>query len=75
MDPAGQCYIGGLSAFDGNTLYGGGLGFSAFTGNPNDTRRRYWRFTDTVNKTIGRHTIMVGADSCIAMASSLTAAA
>jgi hypothetical protein len=61
-DPAGQCYIGGLSAFDGNTLYGGGLGFSAFTGNPNDTRRRYWWFTDTVNKTIGRHTITVGAD-------------
>jgi hypothetical protein len=61
-DPAGRCYIGGLSAFDGNTLYGGGLGFSAFSGNPNDTRRRYWQFTDTVNKTFGRHTITAGVD-------------
>ena len=61
-DPAGRCYIAGLSAFDGNTLYGGGLGFSAFSGNPNDTRRRYWSFTDTVNKSIGRHTITAGVD-------------
>jgi hypothetical protein len=61
-DPAGRCYIGGLSAFDGNTLYGGGLGFSAFTGNPNDTRRRYWWFTDTINKTVGKHTITAGVD-------------
>jgi len=61
-DPVGQCYIGGLSAFDGNVLYGGGLGFNAFTGNPNDTRRRYWWFTDTVTKTIGKHTITAGAD-------------
>jgi len=61
-DPAGECYIGGLSAFDGNVLYGGGLGFNAFTGNPNNTRRRYWWFTDTVTKTIGRHTIVAGAD-------------
>ncbi len=61
-DPAGQCYIGGLSAFDGNVLYGGGLGFNAFTGGPNDTRRRYWWFTDTLTKTIGKHTITAGAD-------------
>jgi hypothetical protein len=61
-DPAGQCYISGLSAFDGNSLYGGGLGFNAFTGNPNDTRRRYWWFTDTVTRTIGKHTIVAGAD-------------
>jgi hypothetical protein len=61
-DPAGQCYIGGLSAFDGNVLYGGGLGFNAFTGDPNDTRRRYWWFTDTLTKTIGKHTIVAGAD-------------
>jgi len=61
-DPAGQCYIGGLSAFDGNSLYGGGLGFSAFTGNPNDTHRRYWVFTDTLTKTLGKHTLMAGAN-------------
>ncbi|MGB8537612.1 MAG: carboxypeptidase regulatory-like domain-containing protein [Acidobacteriaceae bacterium] len=61
-DPEGRCYIGGLSAFDGNSLYGGGLGFNAFTGNPNDTRRRYWWFTDTITKTVGRHTIVAGAD-------------
>ncbi|MDW5265845.1 MULTISPECIES: TonB-dependent receptor [Acidobacteriaceae] len=61
-DPVGQCYIGGLSAFDGNVLYGGGLGFNAFTGNPNDTRRRYWWFTDTATKTIGKHTLTFGTD-------------
>jgi hypothetical protein len=61
-DPAGECYIGGLSAFDGNTLYGGGLGFSAFAGSPNDTHRRYWVFTDTLTKTIGKHTLMAGTN-------------
>jgi hypothetical protein len=61
-DPAGSCYISGLSAFDGNVLYGGGLGFNAFNGSPNDTRRRYWWFTDTVTKVLGRHTITAGAD-------------
>jgi Carboxypeptidase regulatory-like domain len=61
-DPAGECYIGGLSAFDGNSLYGGGLGFSAFTGDPNDTHRRYWVFSDTLTKTLGKHTLMAGAN-------------
>jgi hypothetical protein len=61
-DPPGRCYIGGLSAFDGNTLYGGGLGFSAFTGDPNDTHRRYWIFTDTLTKTLGRHTLIAGTN-------------
>ena len=61
-DPSGRCYIGGLSAFDGNSLYGGGLGFSAFTGNPVDTHRRYWIFTDTLTKTLGKHTLMAGAN-------------
>jgi len=61
-DPSNECYIGGLSAFDGNSLYGGGLGFSAFTGNPNDTHRRYWVFTDTLTKTLGKHTLMAGAN-------------
>ena len=61
-DPAGECYIGGLSAYDGNSLYGGGLGFSAFTGNPDDTHRRYWVFTDTLTKTLGKHTFSAGAN-------------
>ena len=61
-DPTGECYIGGLSAFDGNSIYGGGLGFSAFTGNPNDTHRRYWIFTDTLTKTLGHHTIAAGTN-------------
>jgi Carboxypeptidase regulatory-like domain/TonB dependent receptor len=61
-DPVGECYIGSLSAFDGNSLYGGGLGFSAFTGNPNDTHRRYWVFTDTLTKTLGKHTLAAGAN-------------
>ena len=61
-DPAGECYISGLTAFDGNVLYGGGLGFSAFTGSPNDTHRRYWIFTDTLTKTWGKHTLIAGAN-------------
>ncbi|GGH17124.1 TonB-dependent receptor [Silvibacterium dinghuense] len=61
-DPTGECYIGGLEAFDGNSLYGGGLGFSAFTGDPNDTHRRYWIFTDTLTKTLGKHTLLAGAN-------------
>jgi len=61
-DPTGECYISGLTAFDGNVLYGGGLGFTAFTGSPNDTHRRYWIFTDTLTKTLGKHTLMAGAN-------------
>jgi hypothetical protein len=61
-DPAGECYISGLTVFDGNGLYGGGLGFSAFTGSPNDTHRRYWIFTDTLTKILGKHTVMAGAN-------------
>jgi hypothetical protein len=61
-DPSDECYIGGLTAFDGNTNYGGGLGFSAFTGNPNDTHRRYWILTDTLTKTLGKHTLIAGAN-------------
>jgi Carboxypeptidase regulatory-like domain len=62
-DPAGSCFLGGLSAFDGNSLYGGGLGFSVFSGGPkNDTNRRYWSFTDSVSKMAGKHSITVGAD-------------
>lgn len=62
-DPATSCNISGLSAFDGNSLYGGGQGFAAFSGGtPNDTTRRSWWLTDTVTKTLGRHTIVVGTD-------------
>ncbi len=61
-DPAGSCYISGLSAFDGNTLYGGGQGFAAFSGNPNDTRRRDWWFTETLTKVLGHHTLVAGTD-------------
>jgi hypothetical protein len=61
-DPPGECYVSGITAFDGNTLYGGGLGFSAFSGSPTDTHRRYWIFTDTLTKTIGRHTLLAGTN-------------
>ncbi len=61
-DPAGSCYISALTAFSGNVNYGGGLGFNAFNGSPNDTHRRYWWFTDTVTKSAGKHTITTGAD-------------
>lgn len=61
-DPANECYIGGLSAYDGNSLYGNGLGFNAFSGDPNDTRRRYWWFTDTLTRSLGKHTLVAGTD-------------
>jgi Carboxypeptidase regulatory-like domain len=61
-DPVGACYISGLSAFDGNSLYGGGQGFAAFSGNPNDTKRRDWWLTETLTKTFGKHSLVVGAD-------------
>jgi len=62
VDPAGSCYVAGFSALDGNGLYGSGTGFSAFNGSPNDTHRRYWQLTDTLTKTLGRHTLTVGTD-------------
>ena len=53
-DPATACNISGLSAFDGNSLYGGGQGFSAFSGGTaNDTTRRAWWLTETLTKTLG----------------------
>jgi hypothetical protein len=57
-DPAGECYIGGLKVFDGSSQYGGGLGFDAFSGSPTDTHRRYWIFTDTLTKSMGKHTLL-----------------
>ncbi|WP_263377610.1 carboxypeptidase regulatory-like domain-containing protein [Granulicella paludicola] len=61
-DPVGSCYIGGFSAIDGNSLYGGALGFSLFSGSVNDTRRRNWGVSDTVTFTHGRNTMYFGAD-------------
>lgn len=61
-DPVGSCYIGGFSAIDGNSLYGGALGFSLFSGSVNDTRRRNWGASDTVTFTHGKHTMYFGTD-------------
>jgi hypothetical protein len=62
-DPATSCNISGLSAFDGNSLYGGGQGFAAFSGGtPNDTTRRSWWLTETLTKTVGHHTLVAGTD-------------
>ena len=61
-DPVGSCYIGGFSVVNGNGLYGGGSGFSAFTGSPVDTKRRDWILTETITKTFGNHTFVAGAD-------------
>lgn len=60
-DPSGICFIN-LSATNGNTLYGGGEGFTVFSGNPNDTKRRDWWFTETITKTFGKHVLVAGAD-------------
>ncbi|WP_041586543.1 TonB-dependent receptor [Terriglobus saanensis] len=61
-DPVDACYIGGFSAIDGNSLYGGALGFTIFGGSVNDTRRRNYGFSDTVTWIAGKHTFYFGAD-------------
>lgn len=61
-DPAGSCYMGTVSAIDGNSLYGGALGFTLFSGSVNDTKRRNWGVSDTVTFTHGRHTLYFGTD-------------
>lgn len=61
-DPVGSCYIGGISAVDGNSIYGGALGFSVFSGAVNNTKRRNWGFSDTVTFIHGKHTLYFGAD-------------
>jgi len=61
-DPTGSCYIGNVSAIDGNSLYGGALGFSLFGGSVNDTRRRNYGLSDTVTYTKGKHTLFFGTD-------------
>jgi len=61
-DPVGSCYIGGFSAIDGNSLYGGALGFTLFGGSVNDTKRRNFGFSDTLTYTHGKHTMYFGAD-------------
>ncbi len=62
QDPPDTCYINSLSAFDGNSIYGGGAGFSLFGDGPEDTHRRYVWLTETVTKTVGRQTIIAGLD-------------
>lgn len=62
QDPAGTCYMGGLAAFDGNSIYGGGLGFALFSDAPEDTHRRYLWLTETVTKVAGKNTIIAGFD-------------
>jgi Carboxypeptidase regulatory-like domain len=61
-DPVGSCHIGSISAIDGNSLYGGALGFTLFGGSVNDTKRRNWGFSDTVTFTHGKHTMYFGTD-------------
>lgn len=62
IDPPAGCYWGGIGAFDGNSLYGGGLGFNTFGSGVEFANRRYWEITDTLSKIIGKHTIEVGFD-------------
>ncbi len=61
-DPPGSCYVGGFSAINGNTLYGGANGFALFSGSVNDTRRRNYGLSDTVTYTTGKHTFYLGTD-------------
>lgn len=62
VDPPSGCYWGGIGAFDGNSLYGGGVGFNTFGGGAGVENSRYWEVTDTFTKVFGNHTIEAGFD-------------
>jgi hypothetical protein len=62
QDPPSTCYMGNVTAFDGNVLYGGGLGFAVGGNSPEYTHRRYFWLTDTVTKVAGKNTITAGFD-------------
>jgi hypothetical protein len=45
-----------------NSIYLPAQGFQAFSSQPNDTKRRDFSLTETLIKTLGRHTISAGGD-------------
>ena len=63
-DPPNACYIEDLSALPGGSYssYAPATGFSSFSSNPDDTKRRDYTLSETLSKTLGRHTVTVGGD-------------
>ena len=63
-DPPNSCYLEDFSVLPGGSYsqYAPATGFTSFSSNPADTKRRDFTFTDTFTQTIGRHTISAGTD-------------
>jgi hypothetical protein len=63
-DPPNACYLEDLNVEPGGAVspYAPAIGFSSFSSNPDDTKRRDISATETFTETIGNHTISAGAD-------------
>jgi hypothetical protein len=63
-DPPGACYLEDLNVLPGGSYsqYAPATGFSSFSSNPDNTKRRDYSLTETFSKTLGNHTISAGAD-------------
>ncbi len=63
-DPPNACYLEDLNVLPGGTYssYAPATGFSSFSSNPDNTKRRDYSLTETFTKTIGKHTIAAGVD-------------
>lgn len=63
-DPPGACYLEDLSVLPGGSYsqYAPATGFSSFSSNPDNTKRRDYSLTETFTKTLGNHTFSAGTD-------------
>jgi hypothetical protein len=63
-DPPNACYIEDLNVLPGGAYsqYAPATGFSSFSSNPGNTKRRDYSLTETFTKIIGNHTFAAGAD-------------
>ena len=63
-DPPNECYIEDLNVLPGGAYsqYAPATGFSSFSSNPGNTKRRDYSLTETFTKIIGNHTFAAGAD-------------
>jgi hypothetical protein len=63
-DPPNACYIEDLNVLASGTSspYLPPTGFSSFSSNPDNTKRRDYSLTETFTRTAGRHTISAGLD-------------
>jgi len=63
-DPPNACYIEDLNVLASGTSspYLPPTGFTSFSSNPDNTKRRDFSLTETFTKIIGRHTLAAGGD-------------